>query len=204
MKGSAIFMMIYLMRHGQTEWNTVHRMQGRSDIPLNAVGRKQAKRAAQGMDKLPIDRILTSPLCRAKQTAQAVAVGRGIPVLIEDTLTEMAFGDLEGMLLHDFPEQESIFSDPAHYIPLGSGETYAQLDERCRQLLEEIIPPLEGRYHDVVMVSHGAFIRGVVRRILNLPLEDFWKTPPQQNCTCTLLQCTNGAVSLLEEGHIYC
>ena len=75
-------MHIYLMRHGQTDWNIVHRMQGRSDIPLNATGLKQARTAAHGMDKLPIDRILTSPLRRARQTAQAVAVGRGVGALV--------------------------------------------------------------------------------------------------------------------------
>ena len=138
-------MHIYLMRHGQTDWNIVHRMQGRSDIPLNATGLKQAKTAAHGMDKLPIDRILTSPLRRARQTAQAVAVGRGIPVLVEEGIVEMAFGALEGQLLSDFPACECIFSDPEHYVPLEGGESYAQLDVRCRKLLEEILPPLEGR-----------------------------------------------------------
>lgn len=96
------------------------------------------------MDKLPIDRILTSPLRRARQTAQAVAVGRGIPVLVEEDIVEMAFGELEGQLLSDFPACECIFSDPEHYVPLEGGESYAQLDVRCRKLLEEILPPLEG------------------------------------------------------------
>lgn len=196
-------MYIYLMRHGQTDWNTVHRMQGRSDIPLNAVGRRQAKLAAQGMDRIPIDRILTSPLRRARQTAQAVAAGRGVPVLTEETLLEMSFGDLEGVLLKDFPDYECIFTDPEHYVPLGGGETYAQLDARCARLLEEVIPPLEGRYHDVLMVSHGAFIRGTVCRISGLPLSEFWKAPPQQNCSCTILEYQHGLFSVVEEGRLY-
>lgn len=54
-----------------------------------------------------------------------------------------------------------------------------ELDERCRVLLEEIIPPLEGRYHDVLMCSHGALIKGVVRRLLGRPLAQFWTDPPQ-------------------------
>lgn len=196
-------MHIYLMRHGQTDWNIVHRMQGRSDIPLNATGLKQAKTAAHGMDKLPIDRILTSPLRRARQTAQAVAVGRGIPVLVEEDIVEMAFGALEGQLLCDFPACECIFSDPEHYVPLEGGESYAQLDVRCRKLLEEILPPLEGRFHDVVLVSHGAFIRGVVCRVLGLPLKDFWDAPPQPNCSCTVLELKNGVCTLVEEGRVY-
>ena len=196
-------MRIYLMRHGQTDWNIDHRMQGRSDIPLNATGLKQAKAAAHGMDALPIDRILTSPLRRARQTAQAVAAGRGVPVLVEETIVEMAFGDLEGQLLRDFPDCACIFSDPAHYTPLNGGETYAQLEARCQKLLDEILPPLEERYHDVVLVSHGAFIRGVVCRVLGLPVSEFWNAPPQQNCSCTILELINGVYQLVEEGHVY-
>ncbi len=64
-----------------------------------------------------------------------------MPVLIEEDLIEMGFGDLEGKLLKDCPEYQCIFSDPDRYVPLGDGESYAQLDERCRILLEEIIPP---------------------------------------------------------------
>ena len=172
-------MHIYLMRHGQTDWNIVHRMQGRSDIPLNATGLKQARAAAHGMDELPIDRILTSPLRRARQTAQAVAAGRGVPVLVEDDIIEMAFGELEGQLLSDFPACECIFSDPEHYVPL------------------------EEHFHDVMLVSHGAFIRGVVRRVLDLPLKDFWSAPPQPNCSCTVLELKDGVCTLIEEGRIY-
>ncbi len=196
-------MYIYLMRHGQTDWNIVHRMQGRSDIPLNATGLRQARQAAAGMNKLPIDRILTSPLRRTRQTAQAVAAGRGVPVLVEETLIEMGFGDLEGKLLKDNPEYQCIFSDPDRYVPLGDGETYQQLDERCRTLLEEIIPPLEENYHDVLMCSHGAFIKGVVRRLLNRPLSQLWIDPPQPNCSCTVLECKNGVITLVEQGRVY-
>ena len=110
-------MHIYLMRHGETDWNIARRMQGHSDIPLNANGLRQARQAAAGMRGLPIDRILTSPLRRAKQTAQAVAAGRGVPVLIEENLIEMGFGALEGKLLRDYPEYQCIFSDPERYVP---------------------------------------------------------------------------------------
>lgn len=196
-------MHIYLMRHGETDWNIARRMQGRADIPLNANGLRQARQAAAGMRKLPIDRILTSPLRRARQTAQAVAAGRGVPVLIEEDLVEMGFGVLEGIPLKESPECQVIFDNPEHYVPAEGGESYAQLDERCRVLLEEILPPLEGRYHDVLLVSHGAFIKGVARRLLERPLSQFWIDPPQANCSCTLLEYSGGRYQLLEQGHLY-
>ena len=196
-------MMLYIVRHGETDWNIARRMQGHSDIPLNANGLRQARQAAAGMRGLPIDRILTSPLRRAKQTAQAVAAGRGVPVLIEENLIEMGFGALEGKLLRDYPEYLCIFSDPERYVPAEGGESYPELDERCRVLLEEIIPPLEGRYHDVLMCSHGALIKGVVRRLLGRPLSQFWTDPPQPNCSCTVLEYDGGQYRLVEQGRLY-
>ena len=124
-------------------------------------------------------------------------------ISVESIANGKAFGELEAQLLSDFPACECIFSDPEHYVPLEGGESYAQLDVRCRKLLEEILPPLEGRFHDVVLVSHGAFIRGVVCRVLGLPLKDFWDAPPQPNCSCTVLELKNGVCTLVEEGRVY-
>lgn len=202
-KGTGFIMHIYLMRHGETDWNIVRRMQGRSDIPLNKTGLRQARQAAAGMESLPIDRILTSPLRRARQTAQAVAAGRGVPVLIEERLVEMGFGDLEGKLLEEYPEYQCIFTDPERYVPLGDGESYAELDARCGRVLDEVIRPLEGSYHDLLICSHGALIKGIVRRLLDRPLSQFWIDPPQPNCSCTVLECRGGNITLLEQGRVY-
>lgn len=196
-------MYIYLMRHGQTDWNVARRMQGRSDIPLNQVGLRQARQAAAAMEDLPIDRILTSPLRRAKQTAQAVAAGRGVPVLTEELLVEMGFGELEGVEVTQRKECSLIFAHPEQYTPLPGGESYDELMERCANLMERVLMPLEGRYHDVLCCSHGALIRGIVVRLKGYRREDFWKDPPQPNCSCTVLECVNGKFSLVEEGRIY-
>lgn len=196
-------MYIYLMRHGETDWNVKRRMQGQSDIPLNERGLAQARAAAQGLKDVPFDRILCSPLIRTHQTAQAVAEGRGLAIEEEPRLIEMGFGDLEGLSVREHKACQIIFSDPEHYVPVGSGESYAVLDERCRAIMEELIPPMEGQYEHVLMVSHGATIKGVVRRLKGRSIAQFWQDPPQKNCSCTVLECKNGVLSLIEEGRVY-
>lgn len=195
-------MLIYFMRHGETDWNVARRMQGRSDIPLNDNGLAQAQRAAQGMAHLPIDRIVASPLIRAQQTAQAVAQGREVTVETEELLIEMGFGELEGLRFQESPECKLIFNHPDQYVPVPGGESYQDLDKRSLQLLDWL-REMEGKYHHVVLVSHGATIKAVVRILLQRPFSQFWCDPPQANCSCTILECKDGQVSLVEQGKVF-
>ena len=73
-------MILYIVRHGETEWNKMHKVQGRTDILLNDYGRRLAEETAEGMRKIPIDLGFTSPLLRAKETAQIILKGRDIPL----------------------------------------------------------------------------------------------------------------------------
>lgn len=197
-------MNIYLMRHGETDWNVLHRMQGRSDIPLNENGLSQAKTAALAMRSIPFDCIFSSPLQRAVQTAQTVAAGRNLPIQIEPRITEMGFGKMEGLSLTEHPAlRQAFFGDPEHYVPSEGAETYAQLDARCRSVLEDLLPSLVQTHDNVLLVSHGALIRGIVQRVLERPLSEFWRNSPMKNCSCTILTLENGAYCLVEEGRIY-
>ena len=89
-------MKLYLVRHGQTPWNKVHRNQGRSDIPLNEYGRELAAVTGKGLEDVPFDLCFTSPLKRAKETAMLILEGRNIPIVEDERLIEISFGDYEG------------------------------------------------------------------------------------------------------------
>ncbi|MCD8398698.1 MAG: histidine phosphatase family protein [Lachnospiraceae bacterium] len=190
-------MQIYMMRHGETDWNLQKRMQGRADIPLNAAGLEQARRAAEELREIRFDRIYSSPLCRARVTAERIAEGRGLPVLTDERLTEIGFGILEGSERGMNPEAHAYFHDPAHYHPCEGGESYEELDARCADVLENLLIPLEKQCRTILVCSHGGWINGVIRHILNRPLEDFWKDPPRPNCGCVLVDCTEGKLCLL-------
>lgn len=197
-------MKVYLMRHGLTDWNLARRMQGRSDIPLNETGLAQARAAAEGMKGLSLDYIAASPLIRTQQTAQAVASYFDLPVHKECLLIEMGFGDLEGAVITEHPLCQCIFNDPCAYKPLGDGESYEDMQRRAQLILDTVIRPLEQQgYHDVLLVTHGAVCRSVVAVLTQLNLADLWHNPPQKNCSVTVLDCTDGMITLEEEGRIY-
>lgn len=88
--------MLYIMRHGRTDWNERNKLQGRTDIPLNAAGRKMAEEAAAVYKNVPLDVCYCSPLARARQTAEIFLKNRNIPIITDDRLVEMSFGIYEG------------------------------------------------------------------------------------------------------------
>ena len=90
-------MELYLIRHGETDYNKERKIQGSCDIPLNEYGRELAKVTAEGLKDIPFDVIFTSPLCRARETAEWIARGRQIPVYEDKRLKEICFGEYEGL-----------------------------------------------------------------------------------------------------------
>ena len=90
-------MKIYLIRHGETDYNSVKRLQGQSDICLNENGREIAKKVGSALMDVDFDYIFSSPLMRALETAKIIRGDRDIPVIIEDRIKEMCFGEYEGL-----------------------------------------------------------------------------------------------------------
>ena len=90
-------MRLYIVRHGETDWNRIHRVQGRTDIPLNDYGRRLARETAEGMKEVRFDLGYTSPLLRAKETAQIILADRGVPLYEDSRIEELSFGSYEGM-----------------------------------------------------------------------------------------------------------
>ena len=155
-----------LLRHGQTDWNVEGRLQGTSDIPLNETGLKQAQAAAGAIKADEWDFVITSPLQRARQTAQQIVDKHLLGELtVDDRLLERAFGEAEGLSY----EQWKTLYDPA--VGVTGGENLEQLELRAKRMLSEFAEEFNGRR--VLAVSHGAYIRKLVRIASNkrLPLE---------------------------------
>ena len=172
--------MLYIMRHGRTDWNDRHKLQGRTDIPLNAEGRRMAEKAAEEYRDVPLDVCWSSPLIRAKETAEIVLRGRNVPIMTDDRLREMSFGIYEGQEnSFDIPDSpvNVIFKEPEKYTAsVGGAETFDELFARTGAFLREVIDPLMAQGKDVLIVGHGAMNLSIISQIRRLPRAEFWST----------------------------
>ena len=200
-------MKIYFIRHGETIWNKEKKIQGKSDIPLNEYGKKLAHITADAMKGINFDIVYSSPLIRAKQTAEILINNRNLVINEDSRLTEMCFGEEEGANISDIyshPEMKlyNFIHNPENYIPPVGGETFEELYHRCKSFIEDIILPAENKYESMLVVGHGALIRGFIHSINNRPSKDFWNII-HKNCSVTIVECYNGKLSVLEEAKIY-
>ena len=181
--------MLYIMRHGKTQWNERHKLQGRTDIPLNEEGRAMARKAHDEYLNVRFDLCFSSPLKRARETTDILLCGRNVPIQTDDRLMEMSFGDYEGIensfQIPDCPIN-IIFQDPASYTEsIGGAETFEELFARVDSFLtEKIYPELNNGKH-ILIVAHGALNSAVISRVKKLPISDFWSNGIEQ---CKLLR----------------
>lgn len=169
--------MLYMMRHGKTDWNLQFKLQGGTDIPLNDMGREMASNASTKYQDVHFDVCYVSPLIRARETAELFLQNRDIPVIIDNRLSEMAFGEYEGVTdVFHHPELNiyKFFKAPAEYVPDKGAESFESLLSRTKEFLDEVALPLVEQGKDVLIVGHGAMNSALYANVNNIPLEDFW------------------------------
>lgn len=160
---------ILLIRHGETAWNAERRLQGHLDIPLNEEGQRQAAALARALAGETVDMIISSDLCRAASTAQAVADVLGLPLKTDATLRERCFGAFEGLLYDElethFPQAYAQWRvrDPHARYPDGErrAETFAEFAQRAVDAVSRIAEMHRGKR--IVIVSHGGVLDAVYR-----------------------------------------
>ena len=150
-------MVIYLVRHGETDWNRQNRLQGIEDIELNETGHEQSVACAGAFADIPIGCILSSPLKRAKKTADIIAENLGITqVIVDQDLTERDFGKLSGLTLAERQALLDSKEDPCQ-------EPFEILVERFMGGLWRYVRG--SAYDNILVVSHGASINAVLSHL---------------------------------------
>lgn len=142
----------WYLRHGETDWNARNLAQGRTEVPLNANGLAQAKRAAEQLQGQGIVSIVSSPLSRAYNTAQIVARSLDLPVLVEPELVECAYGEEEGQPMSEW--FDSWIEE--RFTPAG-GETFVELRQRAVRAVNRCL----AQPGPVLVVAHGALMRAL-------------------------------------------
>lgn len=188
---------IYLIRHGQTDWNVEGRLQGWKDIPLNEEGRAQAGRLAERMESRPVSQIFTSPQKRAYETAKAVADRQNLPLVIIPELMEISYGVWEGKTGQEvFSTQEALYEEWENggKGPEGS-ETLAQVYGRCKKAWEQVKSQLKG---DCALVSHGSLLSCFLTVLLGDDPVLEYLVIPNASITTLSYDTESGKVELLE------
>lgn len=197
-------------RHGETDWNAARRIQGATDIPLNAAGRAQAEQlAACVADACPaLQRVYTSPLRRAAETARIVAGRLGCTCILLEGLREIDFGDWDGLT---WAEAEA--RDPAAYAHFCRHRRTERppRGESCAEALDRLLPALRGEIAaqtgDLLFLTHSALLRALQceldgtpfseistayalrnGELLELPREKFFSAARNQSACCEVLR----------------
>ncbi len=202
-------MRLYILRHGETEWNKKRLVQGTADVPLNEYGRYLARETAKGFQDISIDIVYTSPLKRAKETAELVLVGKEYTLIEEPRIQEMNFGEYEGMCFggkEKDPESigfNRLFTDIEKYVPKG-GETVQDVLDRTSEFLTELFHDPKVQDKHILLSTHGAAMTALINNIKkNLEIKDYWCEEVPPNCAVTIVDVKDGVPKILEKNLIY-
>ncbi len=172
-------MNLLLVRHGETLWNRAGRYQGRTDIPLSDLGCQQVAALGKRLAGIAIDVAVSSPLGRAKSTAEAILAGRTLELQLEPGLLEISHGAWEGKLASEIEiSHAEMFgtwrSRPDREVPAGpDAETLGDVEARAWPVIERIVQRL-GPDQTALVTAHDAVNRVILCRVLGLPLTRVW------------------------------
>ena len=199
-------MILYLIRHGETDWNREVRLQGRVDIPLNEKGRRLAEITSKGLQDVSFDVAFTSPLQRAKETAQIIIRDRDIELIQEELLMEISFGKYEGYCYskenYNIPDPEFVrfFTEPEKYQPPEGAESFCDVDKRAQAFWQKMLEDKKYQESTILVSTHGAMLRGLLRIIKQTPLERYWEDGLHKNCAFSIVELRDGRMQILQEG----
>lgn len=164
-------MRLQLIRHAHTQWNELGKAQGRTDIPLSETGHEQAKSLARALRNDKFDSVYTSPLRRSVQTAEYISRASGSELVFEDALTEIQFGEWEGLSFEHigkkYQEIYAIWRDTPFNCAVPKAESLQEVLDRCVKLLELILQKHETG--SVAVVTHTLPIKMMIAYLIGLP-----------------------------------
>jgi len=180
---------IFLVRHGETDWNREGRFQGQMDIPLNGTGLVQARSVAEALKDVSLDRIVASPLSRARETARPLAELKGLRAELSEGLIEIGHGLWEGRtsgeVEAEWPGRLEAWHTRPETVVMPGEESLEDVQNRAWPALLRVA---EGKGENIAVFTHDAVLKVLLMNVLDCPLSSFWK-----------FQLANGSITLLEQ-----
>lgn len=196
-------MKIYFIRHGETNWNKEGKLQGRTNIPLNENGRHVARLTRDALRNVKFDAAFTSPLIRAKETAEILLEGRDIEILDEKRIIEIDFGKYEATMKNEADENiQNFFKEPGKYRAEGGAESLEELFQRGADFLEELFHNEKYQDSTILVSTHGAALNGILCGLKGYSTADLWKDGLHRNCGISIVEVKDGKPEILEQAII--
>ncbi|MCR4591131.1 MAG: histidine phosphatase family protein [Lachnospiraceae bacterium] len=196
---------IYIVRHGETDWNNAGRLQGWTDMPLNANGVELASITGKGLSDVHFDLAFSSPLIRAYQTGELVLkenrAGSVPDIIKDDRIKEIGFGKWEGLCCRkdNFEINDEKFwdfyNDPFGFEGGPGGESISAVCVRTGDFLQELINKAEYEGKCIAVFTHGCAVRAMLRVVYDKN-DTFWRGQTPPNCCVNIIEAENGEARL--------
>ena len=192
-------MRFILIRHAETEWNREGRYQGQSDVSLSPEGILQVKLLAQSMKDIKIDRIYSSPLRRALDTAQELAKDRNLEVIADIRLRELDFGPWDGLtrseLKNRFGEDFQSYRREPFFYPIPGEGSLNRARLRVGESIEDILDQFRGTDKTIAIVTHGGILKLIIYYLLDIS-DRFYRCIELGNTSVSIIDVLKDRVML--------
>lgn len=191
---------LYVIRHGETEWNVQKRMQGRLDSSLTEKGRYNAELLGRSLKDIEFKRIFSSPSKRATDTAKLVRGNRDLPIEEDERLFEIHLGEWQGKthaeIKTQFPKSfDAYWNRPEEFVN-PHGEVFQDVKDRVADFLAEI----ERFKGNILIVTHGVVIKALYLHCRNTSVREIWNTPEILGTSLTIVSVQDGLYEFTLEG----
>ena len=181
---------LHLIRHGETDWNAEGRIQGQMESVLSELGQDQAKALQKNLLGINFDQVYCSSSTRARQTASLALAHIDQPFTYLDALREIYLARWEGYLYAEIEADDPLalnaFRNTPDSFNVDGAETFSELQNRALGAVADIIDQHRGQ--EIVIVSHGAWIKSVLCHYEGRPLSQFWEPPRMHNCCHSIIE----------------
>lgn len=202
---------IYVIRHGETSYNAAGRLQGSTDAPLNENGRELAVITGKALSDVRFDKVYSSPLDRAYETAALLLKYNRHPtpqIITDDRLREINLGSWEGKgvtkdnLEIPYRQRQLFLGDPMHLENVYGGETAADVIRRTGEFYRSITEDPDNEGKTLLVSTHGCAMRALLNSVYE-DKSDFWHGKAPDNCAVNIIEYSDGESTLVGDDLIY-